>query len=116
MPNQRILHYAKTLRKNQTLAEKKLWSKIRNRQLVNIKFRRQYAMGSYILDFFCPEKNLAIELDGSQHLTSKGLHRDKKRKEYLINKNIVLLRFSSRDVLIKTDSVLKKLISVLNGL
>lgn len=55
------------LRKNQTIAEKKLWSKLRSKQLEDLKFRRQQPIGMYIVDFVCFERKLIIELDGGQH-------------------------------------------------
>ena len=68
------------LRKNQTEAEKLLWNKIRNRQLNNFKFYRQYSAGPYILDFFCPEIRLAIELDGEEHKDRREY--DKERENF----------------------------------
>ena len=55
---------AKILRKNQTTQEQKLWNLLRNRSFHNLKFKRQYPVGSYIVDFICLEKNVVIEVDG----------------------------------------------------
>ena len=55
------------LRKNATDAERKLWSILQSRRMAGLKFFRQYSVGSYILDFYCPERRLAIEVDGGQH-------------------------------------------------
>ncbi len=57
----------KLLRKNQTDAERKVWSYVRNKQVMGLKFFRQYGVGNYILDFYCPEKRIAIEIDGGHH-------------------------------------------------
>ena len=60
--------YAKALRKNSTMAEKKLWSLLRKRQLKGLKFRRQTPLGNYVVDFICFEAKIIIELDGRDHL------------------------------------------------
>jgi very-short-patch-repair endonuclease len=66
-------------RKNQTNAERKLWLVLRNRQLSGAKFRRQFPIGKYILDFYSPEYKLGIEADGGQHYEEKGRLKDKQR-------------------------------------
>jgi len=78
------------LRKNQTEAEDILWQNIRNRKINSLKFYRQYGIGPYILDFFCAEVRLAIELDGEQHKDAveydqerEGLH-EVRGESYLI--------------------------------
>jgi very-short-patch-repair endonuclease len=63
---------ARRLRKTATDAEKRLWSRLRNRQIANLKFHRQHPLGSRTVDFFCAEAKLAIELDGSGHVTDNG--------------------------------------------
>ena len=63
-----ILNRCRNLRKDDTGAEKRLWSFLRNRQLNNLKFRRQYPVEGYILDFYCHDAHLAIEVDGGGHL------------------------------------------------
>ena len=67
------------LRKNQTDAERKLWSLLRNRQLAKVKFRRQFSIDRYILDFYSPEYKLGIEADGGQHYSDEGKVKDKLR-------------------------------------
>jgi very-short-patch-repair endonuclease len=66
-PKQKI--NARRLRRTQTDAESKLWTRLRGRQLVALKFRRQHPLGPFIVDFCCVERGLAIELDGGQHAT-----------------------------------------------
>jgi len=61
----------RNLRKNQSNAEKKLWSILRNRQLSGVKFRRQFSIGRYIVDFYSPEYRVGIEADGGQHFENK---------------------------------------------
>jgi|SRR3989338_4132835 len=96
----------RTLRKNFTDAERKLWSKLRSKQLLGFKFFRQYSIGHYILDFFCPVLKLAIELDGGQHGQGAQVLYDKKRTEYLNKNNIEVIRFWDNDVLKNTEGVL----------
>ena len=60
------------LRKNATNAERKSWSILRSRRIAGLKFFRQYSVGPYILDFYCPEQRLAIEIDGGQHADVYG--------------------------------------------
>lgn len=87
------------LRKNSTDAEKKIWSKLRAKQLNGFKFYRQYSAGTYILDFYCSACRLAVELDGSQHTEEKQKMYDEKRTKYLNEHNIRVVRFWDNDVL-----------------
>jgi very-short-patch-repair endonuclease len=89
---------SRELRKNQTDAEKKLWSVLRSRQLNGIKFRRQFSIDRYILDFYAPEYKIAIEADGGQHYTDEGVLQDNVRTKDLDVQGIRLLRFSDRDI------------------
>jgi len=90
-------HFAQKLRKNQTDAEKRLWQHLRNRQILNYKFRRQHTMGPYVVDFICIEKGLIIEVDGSQHFDQQIY--DLKRTTYLEGQGFLVLRFWNNDVL-----------------
>lgn len=93
------------LRRNQTEAERKLWAILRNRQLVGIKFRRQFSVGKYILDFYSPEYKLGIEADGGQHYENEGKWKDEMRTKELFKQGIEILRFSDRDILNNADGV-----------
>ncbi len=85
------------LRNNSTAAEAVLWQMIKNRQIEGVKFRRQFSIGPYILDFYSPEIKLCIELDGAKHYTESGSDNDCNRTEYLRNEhNIEVLRFENR--------------------
>ena len=106
--NNRFLERRKELRKNQTDAEKLLWSKLRNNQL-GVKFFRQYSIGPYILDFYAPKVKLAIELDGSQHLESEVKLYDKEREGYLSQFHIQVIRFWNNDVFKNMEGVLAKI-------
>lgn len=96
---------ARELRKNQSDAEKKMWSLLRNRQLDDYKFRRQYVIGPYIVDFCCFESKLVVEVDGGQHVQQFNYDRD--RTEYLTSKNYRVLRFWNHEVLQNSNSVLE---------
>lgn len=87
----------KELRKNATDAEQLLWRVLRNRQILGVKFRRQYLWKRFILDYYSPEVKLAIELDGGQHLNQVGY--DRERTECLKNEGIHVIRFWNDDVL-----------------
>ncbi len=97
---------AKTLRTNMTDAERKLWSRLRNRQLLGLKFVRQLAIGPYIADFACREADLVIELDGGQHAENE---RDILRTQELAQHGYAVLRFWNNDVLNNIDGVLTTL-------
>jgi len=102
------------LRKDATDAERKLWSILRDRQIAGLKFLRQYSVGSYILDFYCPEKRLAIELDGGQHAHTDRKQHDARRNSYLKELGIRVTRFWNNDVLQNTDGVREKIIEEVN--
>lgn len=95
------------LRRNATDAEQKLWSILRNRQVASLKFLRQYGVGPYILDFYCPERRLAIEVDGRQHADVYGRRHDAPRDSYLRELNIRVIRFWNNDVLQNIEGVWK---------
>ena len=95
----------KALRKNQTDAEKRLWSHLRNRQLSGCKFRRQHEIGNYIVDFVCLEKKLIIELDGGQHANQNRY--DCQRSAILESLGYTVIRFWDNEVLTQTQNVLE---------
>jgi very-short-patch-repair endonuclease len=99
------INKCRRLRKSQTDAEKKLWRILRNRQLNNVKFRRQFPIGSYILDFYSPEYKLAVEADGGQHYSEEGLQKDKMREEVLRELGVEMIRFSNIEILANIDGV-----------
>lgn len=103
------------LRRNQTEAEKVFWSKVRNKQFLGLKFFRQYSFGFYILDFYCPVLNLAVELDGGQHNLLEGMEYDATRSEYLNAHGIVVLRFWNNDVLCNIEGVFASIEIVINS-
>ena len=99
----------KKLRHLQTEVEKVFWVHVRNRQFFGMKFFRQYSIGPYILDFYCPTLKLAVELDGGQHTECKHRKYDDTRSEYLKAQGIEVMRFWNHDVLLDIDSVLRNI-------
>ena len=95
------------LRRESTDAERLLWRYLRGRQLAGAKFRRQHQFGPYILDFYCPDHNLAIEADGGQHYSDDGEAKDAARTRYLEASGIRVLRFTNLEILQQTDAVVE---------
>jgi len=91
--------YARELRLRTTEAEKKLWYLLRNRQLKGKKFRRQHAIANYIVDFYCSECKLVIELDGNFHTDEAAKDYDKSRTALLTELGITVLRFWNEEVI-----------------
>jgi very-short-patch-repair endonuclease len=105
---------ARALRQSSTDAESLLWFRLRNRQLLDLKFRRQRPIGNYIADFVCMEIGLVVELDGGQHL--EQLAYDAWREEAMKALGFQTLRFWDNDVLKETDAVMEKIRQVADAL
>ena len=101
---------ARRLRKGATDPEKRLWSHLRNREIGNLQFRRQHPFGNRVVDLFCEEAKLAIELDGSAHLTDRGQTSDLDREIELYGKDIRVLRFYNHDIFSNLEGVLEAII------
>jgi very-short-patch-repair endonuclease len=95
--------FARKLRREMTDAERRLWTQLRRHQLAEVRFRRQFPVGPYIVDFMCLEAKLVIEIDGGQHLESAS---DAVRSNWLEGQGFRVLRFWNHDVLMRTDDVL----------
>jgi very-short-patch-repair endonuclease len=108
--NQNLKQISRVLRKNSTDAERRLWSKLRLKNLDGFQFYRQRILVSYIVDFYCPRAKLVIEVDGGQHYYGKKHNDDLKRDEYLKGIGLKVLRFSDRDVLTNMDGVLESVL------
>ena len=104
--------HANRLRRDETDAERKLWMHLRDRQLNGLKYRRQQSIGRYIVDFFCPERRLVIELDGGQHASQ--VQKDQRCTEFLNKAGYRVLRFWDHEVLTDTEAVLQKIVNELN--
>ena len=101
----RLTDVSKKLRQQSTEAEKRLWSRLRSKQMHGFKFRRQQQIGNYIADFVCFEKGLIIELDGGQHAID--LKRDKQRDDWLRSEGFEVVRFWNTDVFENIEGVLE---------
>jgi very-short-patch-repair endonuclease len=107
--NKNLKKFARELRSNQTEAETFLWLKLRKRQLKSYRFYRQRIICNYIVDFYCPEAKLVIEIDGGQHYSEPGMVRDAKSDCHLANLGLKVLRFSAREVFENTEGVLERI-------
>lgn len=104
---------AKALRRNQTEAERILWSKLRNMQLGEVKFRRQQPIGNYVVDFVSFDKKLVIEIDGGQHNEAQTREKDEQRTLWLEGEGFHVVRFWNNDVLLNLEGVLSRILEVL---
>jgi very-short-patch-repair endonuclease len=105
--------HARQLRSTETESEKILWSFLRNRQLRGKKFRRQHAFAGYVLDFYCHECKLAIELDGNVHLEKEKQQYDAARTNLLNEYGIRVIRFWNNEMLHEPEKVLEKIAACL---
>ncbi|MEM9340181.1 MAG: DUF559 domain-containing protein [Bacteroidota bacterium] len=101
--------FRKKLRNEGTPAEATLWTMLKNKQLEGRKFRRQYSVGNYILDFYCTSERLCVELDGAGHFTSAGFEYDQKRTEFLQSHHIRVIRFENKEVFDHIEAVLEEI-------
>jgi len=102
-----VMRKRRLLRKNQTVAEKQLWGILRGRKINGYKFRRQFSIGEYICDFYCPELKLVIEIDGGQHFTKDGKEYDKLRTQEMSGMGIKVIRYGNEMILDNIDWVRK---------
>jgi len=103
---------ARELRRSSTEAERKLWSILRARRLSGYKFRRQFWIGPYIVDFICVERSLIVEVDGGQH-ADNGPY-DESRTAWLNEQGYRVLRFWNNEVLSNLDGVARLLLKELD--
>jgi very-short-patch-repair endonuclease len=102
---------ARLLRHDQTDAERRLWGHLRNRELGGFKFRRQFTIAPYIVDFACPQARVVVEIDGGQHAINEV--RDDKRTRFLEGRGYRVVRYWNNEVLLKTNEVLEAILSEL---
>lgn len=96
--NKKLKNLARDLRKNATDSERRLWSKIRRKQLKEYQFYRQKNIGDYIVDFYCPAAKLIVEIDGGQHYSEANIVKDEVRDKFLSDLGFRVLRYSNSDV------------------
>lgn len=107
---------ARRLRKDMTEAEKKLWWKLRRDQMIGLNFRRQHPIGPFVLDFYCPSIQLAVELDGGQHNFRSAQINDERRTHWLNSNGVTVLRFWNNDVMGNLDGVLHEIMRISESL
>ena len=95
------------LRQKSTEAEKLLWQKLKGRKFLGLKFRRQYSVAQFVLDFYCPEKKTAIELDGKIHDKKDIKNHDENRDGYIEGFKIKIIRIKNDKIIDDIDSVLE---------
>ena len=103
------------LRKFATAAESKLWQTLRNRKVMNLKFRRQHPFGNYVLDFYCHEIKLGIEADGSIHNRKDIAAYDIERTRVLNENKISVLRFNNELIINEIETVVNKIMEFVKG-
>ena len=106
-----VHNQARILRKAETEAEKVLWNELKNRKCGGLKFRRQHPFSKFVLDFYCHEKALALEVDGGIHNDPEVRERDINRTFELENLGIKVMRFRNEEVLSNINGVLKRIIA-----
>ena len=109
----KFYHRARQLRKEPTVAETKLWAFLRDNKLDGVNFRRQHAIGKYIVDFCSLKKKLVIELDGSQHLEQEEY--DQERTLYLKSQGYKVIRFWNDQVMNDMEGVIKTIIYAIDS-
>jgi very-short-patch-repair endonuclease len=97
------------LRNNMSKAEVYLWVILKNKRMLNQRFLRQYSIGPYVLDFYCPELRLAIEVDGATHITDEELEYDKNRQSEIENMYINFIRFTNEEIYKDMNGVKEKI-------
>ena len=96
------------LRKNMTKAEVLLWLELKNKKL-GVRFLRQFSIKAFVVDFYCPEIKLALEIDGATHITREEIKYDKQRQEYIESLSIKFLRFDNIEIYYDMFNVLEKI-------
>lgn len=99
--------FARTLRRNATRAERRLWQGLRREQVAGFRFRRQVILGRFIADFACLEARMIVEVDGATHSTDEEIARDAARSAALAAEGFEILRFTNEDVYGNLDGVLE---------
>jgi len=106
----RQLGFARSMRRNMTEAEFRLWLRLRARGVEGLKFRRQVPIGPFIVDFFCAERRLVVEIDGSQHFADEALVADAGRTAWLEARGLRVLRLTNLDVMQDIEAVYRVIV------
>ena len=106
----KILERARELRREMTPQERRLWRRLRGKQLYGLRFRRQHPIAPFIVDFYCHEHKLVVEIDGHTHYQPKQQGYDRARTERLTQRGFRVVRFTNRDVDRSIDGVLEEIV------
>ncbi|OGY36685.1 MAG: hypothetical protein A3E36_03870 [Candidatus Andersenbacteria bacterium RIFCSPHIGHO2_12_FULL_45_11b] len=104
----------KDLRNQISQPEVVLWQRLRRKQLGGYRFRRQFGIGRYVVDFYCPKLRLVIEIDGDSHYTDEAQAYDAERTEYLNNCGIQVLRYTNTEIMKNVDGVVERISEVVS--
>jgi very-short-patch-repair endonuclease len=104
-----VFKLARELRKNETVAEKALWSRLNRNQVLGLQFRRQHPINMFIADFFCPKIKLVIEVDGSIHEIPEYKTHDNGRSDFLNDHGITVIRFTNEQIVQEIDYTIKEI-------
>ena len=105
---------ARVLRASLTDAERRLWNRLRRKQILGVQFYRQKPIGNYIVDFYAPATRLVVEVDGAHHTDPTQSRYDERRSEYLRKQSLRVLRFNDRQALLETDAVVGEIYRAVN--
>lgn len=111
----RMVVKRRSLRRKMTKAEIFLWVQLKNKQILGYKFRRQYSVGYFVIDFYCPKLKLALEVDGDSHFTKEAREYDKRREKYIKSFGIRFLRVTNLDVYRNMEGVIDKIIEIIKS-
>ncbi|OTG92307.1 endonuclease domain-containing protein [Acinetobacter sp. ANC 3813] len=107
-----LLEFAKSMRQTATDAESLMWQVLRAKRFMDLKFRRQHVIEPYIVDFYCHEIGLVVELDGGQHGTDDAIEYDAERTKFLEALDLKVVRYWNHDVLERMDVLLEELLNI----
>lgn len=99
----------RVLRKNMPLAEVILWTKLKDKAVKGYKFRRQFSVNNFVIDFYCPKLKLAIEVDGESHFTDCAESRDKERQMIIESFGVSFLRFTNKEIYENINGVVDRI-------
>ncbi len=105
---------ARAMRMRPTRAEMQLWQRLRGKRLLGFRFRRQQPIDRFIVDFFCPQAKLVVEVDGASHNSKEATEYDDQRTQFLEDLGLSVLRFSNEQAIYETDSVLNSIAEYLS--
>ena len=101
-----------TLRLNATAPESILWSKLKGKQLANLKFRRQHSIENFIVDFYCSSAKLAIEIDGDSHYSERKIKEDMQRSGIIESQDVKVIRFTNKEIVENINGVLEEILKI----